>query len=225
MTALRQPAPPVPASSVIRQSPSLWVREAGVRFGIPAPARPANPGTSLAEARQQLLDQAVEELRQAIDPWDYPSGTAPAVDVAAVAAGLANVALVTFGTAAAYGIALDPVIAEVHRANLTQRGVNAHGHARQGNEYSAPDVAAVMAGQRDGSDPSDRGWWADHVLEAAVPVGEEFDPELAARWLDEPHDQLGGYAPWTAITDGRGDLIWRNLATLCDLRVGWGVRP
>lgn len=198
-------------------SPSQHVREASLRFGMPLPARPVNPGSALAESRQQLIDQAVDVLRHATDPWDYPTGTAPAVDVAAVAEALADVVLVAYGTAATYGIGLDPVIAEVHRANLTQRRTDAHGHIRQGTSYCPPYVAAVLAGQRDGSDPSDRDWWAEQVAEAAPTTGDwDVDVELASRWLDEPHDQLDGHTPWAAIASGCGWLVWRHLDGVCD---------
>ena len=200
-------------------SPSVYVAEATRRFDLPAPARPTNPGHLLAESRQRLLEQAAEQLRAATDPWDYPSGTAPAVDVAAVAEALADVVLVAFGTAAAYGVDLDAALAEVHRANLTQRRADVHGHARQGAEYSAPDVAAVLAGQRDGSDPSDRPWWAEQVMaEAATTADDDVDHGLADRWLDEPHGLLANHAPWEVISSGAGDVVWRNLGTLCGLR-------
>lgn len=211
---------PRPAAYV---SPSVLVREFGRRFGLPSPARPANPGTRLAESRQQLLEQAVEHLRRVTDPWDYPTGTAPAVDVAAVASGLCDVVLTAYGTAAVYGIELDPVIAEVHRADLTQRHADAHGHARQGSQYSAPDVAAVLAGQHNGTDPADRTWWARQVLDAMTdgresPGALEGLEVMADGWLDEPNDDLSGWVPWALVVSGHGHLLWRHLADLRDAR-------
>lgn len=152
-----------------------------------------------------------------------PVRTAPAVDVAAVARDLADVVLTAFGTAAAYGIDLDPVLAEVHRATLTQRHANAHGHARHGSEYSAPDVAAVLARQHDGSQPGDRAWWVSHILDAIAdgdedPAALEGLEALAAGWLVQPTDDLAGWAPWALITSGAGHVVWRHVADLSDLR-------
>lgn len=209
-------------------SPSAHVAECAERFDIRIPPRPLNPGTQLAESRQQLLEQAVEQLRRSTDPWDYPSGTAPAVNVAAVARDLADVVLTAFGTAAVYGITLDPVLAEVHRANLTRRHADAHGHVRQGSEYSPPDVAAVLAAQHDGSRPGDRDWWARHVLDVMLGEGPvdagalEGLEVLADSWLDDATDDLGGRVPWELVSSGAGDLVWRHLAHPRDAR-GWSA--
>jgi hypothetical protein len=220
MSSQRPDAPtdtsPVTSPATDQPSPALYVREASLRFRMPMPVRPVNPGSALAESRQQLVDQAVDALRQATDPWDYPTGTAPAVDVAAVAEALADLVLVAYGTAAAYGIGLDPVIAEVHRANLSQRRANAHGHTRQGSNYSPPYVAAVLAGQRDGSDPSDRDWWTEQVIDAAAMNDDEIDHEAAGQWLDTPHPALDRQTPWSVIAGGAGWTIWRLLDSRCD---------
>jgi NTP pyrophosphatase (non-canonical NTP hydrolase) len=198
-------------------SPSRYAGEFAERFGIPMPVRPANPGPRLAQARQQALEQAVEELRRATDPWDYPSATVPAVDVAAVARELADVVLAAFVTAAVYGIDLDRVLAEVHRASLTQRHADAHGHVRQGSAYTPPDVAAVLAGQHDGSHPSDRAWWTAQIREVLGEGPSALD-DLADAWLDEPNDDLTGWTPWAMATAGYGPLLWRHLASLRDAR-------
>jgi len=209
-----------------RPSPAVHVREAAERFGIAVPARPAAPTQLLASARQQLIEDHVDELQRVTDPWDYPTGTAPVVDVANVAHSLADVVLIAYGTAAAYGIDLDPVIAEVHRSHLTQRRATAAGNVRQGGAFIPPNVPAVLAGQRDGSDSTDHGWWADQVVQALVPAGDEFDPEMPGDWLDAPHDQLpAGDAPWEAITQGRGAVVWQLLASLCDASGPRGAQP
>lgn len=198
-------------------SPAALVAEFLHRFGIPARSRPANPGCALADSRQQLLEQTVQEVRRATDPWDYPSGAPAPLDIAEVARGLADVVLTAYATAAIYGIQLDPVIAEVHRSNLTQRLVDAHGHARQGREYSPPDVAAVLAGQHDGSDAGDRVWWLEHVAKA---MG-EGSGDRAEQWLDGPEPQLAGLIPWRLIRTGYAPTVWQ---VLTDLRGSWGAR-
>ena len=59
---------------------------------------------------------------------------------------------VACGTAPAYGIDLDAVLAEVHRANLTKLGDDARpvvrdGKVVKGARFERPDVAAVLHAQ------------------------------------------------------------------------------
>jgi predicted HAD superfamily Cof-like phosphohydrolase len=57
------------------------------------------------------------------------------------------------GTALVYGIDLDAVIAEIHRANMTKLGPDgmvarrAAGKVLKGDHYRAPDVGAVLRRQ------------------------------------------------------------------------------
>lgn len=65
---------------------------------------------------------------------------------------LADMVYVVHGTALAYGIPLDEVLAEVHRSNMSKLGLDgrpilrADGKAVKGPGFAAADVAAVIAG-------------------------------------------------------------------------------
>jgi predicted HAD superfamily Cof-like phosphohydrolase len=64
---------------------------------------------------------------------------------------LADVVYVAYGTAVSYGIDLDAVIAEVHRANMIKLDAQgratrrADGKIMKGPSYRPPDVANVLA--------------------------------------------------------------------------------
>ena len=109
------------------------------RFGLTIASRPAALVVELAELRQRLLGEEVAEVGEA-------AGRGSVVEVAHE---LADVVYVAYGTALTYGIDLDAVIAEVHRANLSKlapRG-EADGKARKGAHYQPPDVEGVLRAQ------------------------------------------------------------------------------
>jgi predicted HAD superfamily Cof-like phosphohydrolase len=98
------------------------------------------PAAELA-LRQDLLDEEVDELRDAVR----------AADVVAIADALADIVYIACGTAQALGIPFDDVFAEVHRANMSKLGADgrpilrADGKILKGPAYTPPDVAAVLA--------------------------------------------------------------------------------
>ena len=93
-----------------------------------------------AVLRQALLDEEVDELREAV----------AAGDVVAIADALADVVYIACGTAHAYGIDLDAVLAEVHRSNMTKLGADGRpvrrhdGKVLKGPAYEPPRVAHVL---------------------------------------------------------------------------------
>ncbi len=110
-------------------------------FGLPVRSRPTAdiPGEE-AVLRQALLDEEVDELRDAVR----------AGDVVGIADALADIVYIACGTAHAYGIDLDAVVAEVHRSNMTKLGADGHplyradGKVLKGPTYQPPQVAAVL---------------------------------------------------------------------------------
>ena len=104
------------------------------RFGLPRQDSPHLVPVPVAEVRQRLLNEETAEVAEAVRQGD----------LTAIAHELADVVYVAYGTALAYGIDLDAVLAEVHRANMTKSGV-VDGKVRKGAGYRAPDVAAVLA--------------------------------------------------------------------------------
>lgn len=126
---------------MVHGSPAALVREFHDTFGLPAAAAPGPVASELAAARQRLVDEEVSELAEAV--------AAGRLD--RIAHELADVVYVAYGTAACYGIDLDAVLAEVHRANMTKldaRGrpvLRADGKVLKGPNYRPPDVAGVLA--------------------------------------------------------------------------------
>ncbi len=62
---------------------------------------------------------------------------------------VSDVVYVAYGTALAYGVDLDAVVGEVHRANMTKLGLDGHPAVRNGKVvkgpgFRPPDVAAVI---------------------------------------------------------------------------------
>lgn len=79
---------------------------------------------------------------------------AGAGQLAEIAQELADVVYVAYGTALAYGVDLDAVVGEVHRANMTKLGLDGHpvvrnGKVVKGPGFRPPDVAAVIGQVRD----------------------------------------------------------------------------
>jgi len=71
-------------------------------------------------------------------------------DIVAIADGLADLLYVVFGTAAAYGIPMDDVFAEVHASNMSKLGtdgkpiIGEHGKRLKGPLYRPPNIAPLV---------------------------------------------------------------------------------
>jgi predicted HAD superfamily Cof-like phosphohydrolase len=97
--------------------------------------------TGSAELRQRLLDEEVQELRDAI----------VAGDLAEIADALADIVYVAIGTAVFYKIPWDEVFAEVHRSNMTKFRdgiVRPDGKIIKGMHYEAPRIAGILEASR-----------------------------------------------------------------------------
>ena len=113
-------------------------------FGLQRQALPsADVPASLASLRLGLIDEEVGELHDAVGRGD----------IVAIADALADIAYVVHGAAISYGIDLDAVIREVHRANLSKLDeaglpvLREDGKVLKSTRYTPPDVAAVLATQ------------------------------------------------------------------------------
>lgn len=124
-------------------SPAEQVRSFHRAFGLDCRSVPVEVTPEVARHRQDLLHEEVAELAEA--------GAGGRLDH--VAHELADVVYVAYGTAAVYGIDLDAVIAEIHRANMSKLGpdgratLRADGKVLKGDSYRMPDVAAVLREQ------------------------------------------------------------------------------
>lgn len=118
------------------ESPARLVEQFHRALGFDVAERPGVVADERAAVRQRMLDEECAEVADAVDRRD----------LAAVAHELADVVYVAYGTALAYGIPLDRVIAEVHRANMTKDRAGADGKAHKGPGFRPPDVAGVLEG-------------------------------------------------------------------------------
>ncbi|MEU6999920.1 MazG nucleotide pyrophosphohydrolase domain-containing protein [Nonomuraea sp. NPDC046570] len=114
-------------------TPAQMVREFHERFGFPVADTPAAPDERMARLRQRLLAEEVTEVGQAVESGDLVN----------LAQELADVVYVVYGTAITYGIDLDAVLAEVHRANMTKEG-SKDGKAVKGPGFRPPDLSGLV---------------------------------------------------------------------------------
>jgi predicted HAD superfamily Cof-like phosphohydrolase len=128
------------------ESPWGMVREFHEVFGLACPERVTPVGAELAAARQRILEEEVRELAEA-------AGAAVAEPsarrMAELARELADVVYVAYGTAVTYGIDLDAVVAEVHRANMSKLGddgkpIVRDGKVQKGPNFRPPDLSAMF---------------------------------------------------------------------------------
>lgn len=115
-------------------SPAGYLAEFHQAFDLPRQDSPQLVTAEVATVRQRLLDEETAEVAEAVRLGD----------LTAIAHELADVVYVAYGTALAYGVDLDTVLAEVHRANMSKSGVS-DGKVQKGAGYRPPDVAAVLA--------------------------------------------------------------------------------
>lgn len=113
-------------------------------FELPIASRPqstVDPGL-----RELRIDLLVEEVTEYVTAARHD-------DTVALADALADIVYVAYGAAISYGIDLDRVLEEVHRANLTKLGgdgrprYRADGKVLKGPGYSPPAVRATLLDQ------------------------------------------------------------------------------
>lgn len=127
----------------MERSPIAMLREFHNAFDLPRAEVPALPRPDVADLRQHLLEEEVAELAAAVQ----------AGGLADIAHELADVIYVALGTAVTYGIDVDPILAEIHAANMTKLGPDgrpmrrADGKVLKGDNYRAPDVRTALRRQ------------------------------------------------------------------------------
>lgn len=120
-------------------------------FDLPRePVPTAQVGDVLAQLRVRLLREEVDEFADATERRDV-------VDIADA---LADIVYVAYGSAVTYGIDLDAVIREVHRANMSKLDLNGRpvmredGKVMKSSRYTPPDIPLVLADQLALFDPN-----------------------------------------------------------------------
>lgn len=122
--------------------PTMYaVAEFHVAFNLPVRDTPSvDIGYRTARLRTDLLDEEVDELHCAV----------LSEDIVGIAHELADIVYVAYGTALTYGIDLDYVLKEVHRANMSklddqgQPVKRTDGKVLKSNKYRPPDVKGVL---------------------------------------------------------------------------------
>lgn len=120
------------------------VAEFHMSFRLPVETRPNREvDPELRELRVELLREEFEEFKDAV----------ATNDIVSVADALGDIVYVAYGAALTYGIDLDAVLAEVHRANMSKLGPNGEPWLRDDGKvlkpptYSPPDVRRVLLDQ------------------------------------------------------------------------------
>jgi len=121
-------------------SPADAVREFHTTFDLARNDVPTWPTAELVALRQRLLVEETAEVGEAV------AGD----DLAAIAQELADVVYIAYGTALTYGIDLDAVVAEVHRANMSKLDADGRALYRSDGKvaksplYQPPDLRGVL---------------------------------------------------------------------------------
>lgn len=112
-------------------------------FGQPVLPAPALAPEDRAALRLDLIEEEFNELQAAVNDDD----------IIEIADALADLAYVVYGTAAEYGIDLDPVIQEVHESNMLKLqpdgevDYDENGKVRKPDYWAAPDIRGVLEEQ------------------------------------------------------------------------------
>jgi predicted HAD superfamily Cof-like phosphohydrolase len=123
----------------MQQLVQLW-HEA---FGVAVSTQPTMVDAATRELRIALIEEEAREFAEA----------ARAGDMVGMADALADLLYVTFGAGVTLGIDLDPVLAEVHRSNMTKLWPDGTVHYREDGKvlkpptYSPANIAGELAKQ------------------------------------------------------------------------------
>jgi predicted HAD superfamily Cof-like phosphohydrolase len=142
MVTVMQPS--TPADQFRKSAVAAAVAAFHAAFGLPRQDRPSvDIDESVAQLRIALLQEELDELVAAT----------AARDLVGIADALADIVYVAYGTAVTYGIDLDSVLSEVHRANMSKLDSNGKpvirddGKVLKSDRYCPPDVAVVLRRQ------------------------------------------------------------------------------
>lgn len=141
MTELAAAHGPRPGEMFLRSDVGLAVIAFHTAFDLPRRLRPtADVPADLAQLRISLLEEEVGEF----------AVSARANDLVGLADALADIVYVAYGAAVTYGVDLDAVLAEVHRANMSKLDslgrpvLREDGKVLKSERYRPPNVAGVL---------------------------------------------------------------------------------
>ena len=105
-------------------------------FGQEVKDRAEFPDDKIVNLRIKLIEEELQELKDAIKNKD----------IVEVADALTDILVVTYGGAAAWGLEIDKCFSEVHRSNMSKLSAdgkpiyNDYGKVMKGPNYSPPDL-------------------------------------------------------------------------------------
>jgi len=141
ITVLGPPLGPRPGERFHRSDVALAVIAFHTAFGLPRQMRPSiTVDEEIADLRVGLLVEEVDEFASATRSRD----------LVGIADALADIVYVAYGAAVTYGIDLDAVLSEVHRANMSKLDaagrpvLRADGKVIKSDRYRPPNVAGVL---------------------------------------------------------------------------------
>lgn len=153
------------------------VRQFATACRLPVRHQPELPSEAETALWLRVVEEEAVELKDAVDARDLPW----------MAHELADVVYAAYGMAAAHGVDLDAVLAELHRANMTRAGrdgpvLRADGKVLPGPTYVPPDIAAVLE-RLMVSDPA-----PNDLPAPGEPCGRRWDSHECAELVQEPSD-------------------------------------
>ena len=105
-------------------------------FGQEVKDRAEFPHDKIVDLRIKLIEEELQELKDAIKNKD----------IVEVADALTDILVVTYGGAVAWGLEIDKCFSEVHRSNMSKLSAdgkpiyNEYGKVMKGPNYSPPDL-------------------------------------------------------------------------------------
>lgn len=133
----------VSQSDWTNKRPVDMVKEFHLTYGLLIADEPSLPIPSDRALREKLISE---------EYWEYIAGE-DKDDLVNIAQELADIIYVVYGTAITYGIDLDAVLAEVHRANMSKLDVDGQvirrddGKVLKGPNYSPPNIEEIIHGK------------------------------------------------------------------------------
>lgn len=112
-------------------------------FGQEVKKKPEWPDVQTKYLRVDLIEEELEELKDAIAEDDFVG----------VVDALTDILYVTYGAGAAFGVNLDVTFNEVHRSNMSKLGEDGKpifredGKVLKGPNYTEPDLKAMIDGK------------------------------------------------------------------------------
>lgn len=121
-------------------TPLEMVREFHITYGLPVAETAEHPSDDRIKLRRDLISEEYWEFDRAVEKNDLVN----------IAQELADLLYVVYGAAIEYGIPLDEVVAEVHRANMSKLDDDGSvlrredGKVLKGPKYKAPELEKIL---------------------------------------------------------------------------------